>query len=242
MADDESVGVPLKAKTSDLGVRTLSAIVMLAITGVALWLGGWWWTGLVILVAAGVLYEWRVLVRQFASGAGADALWTLGGIIYLGVAAAMLMFLREQGLASVLAIVLMVIATDVGAYFTGRTFGGPKIAPRISPSKTWAGLLGGIVGAGIAFLATYFAVYRFHSSPEIDFSLIWQSILGGGLVAVIAQAGDFFESWMKRRAGVKDSSRLIPGHGGLFDRVDGLLAVSFALGILFIIGRLMAPA
>jgi phosphatidate cytidylyltransferase len=80
-------------------------------------------------------------------------------------------------------------------------------------------------------------------SPEgIEGKGLLAYALGGALVAVVAQAGDFFESWMKRRAGVKDSSHLIPGHGGLFDRVDGLLAVSFVLGVLFIVGRVVAPA
>ncbi|HEY7807546.1 MAG TPA: phosphatidate cytidylyltransferase [Croceibacterium sp.] len=261
------------ARKSDLGVRTVSAVVMLAVTGAALWLGGWWWTVLVVAVAAGVLYEWRALVREFASGFGAQALWTLAGVLYLGVAASMLMFVREQdGLATVLTILLMVIATDVGAYFAGRTFGGPKIAPKISPSKTWAGLVGGIIGAGVALLLAHDAMHRFYAtplcqwyydrvdsfgppmppgtapfddrchfwSPEIDLTVVWQSLLGGAVVAIVAQAGDFFESWMKRRAGVKDSGHLIPGHGGLFDRVDGLLAVSFVLGVLFIVEQLIA--
>jgi phosphatidate cytidylyltransferase len=228
------------AKKSDLGVRTGSAVVMLAVTGTALWLGGWWWTALVALVAAGVLYEWQKLARQFASGAAAQALWSLAGILYLGLAAAMLMFLRDgdAGLTSVLAVGLMVIATDIGAYFAGRTIGGPKIAPTISPSKTWAGLCGGMAASGVVM-----ALLAVELSPEgIEGKVLLAYALGGALVAVVAQAGDFFESWMKRRAGVKDSSHLIPGHGGLFDRVDGLLAVSFVLGVLFIVGRVVAPA
>jgi phosphatidate cytidylyltransferase len=226
------------AKKSDLGVRTGSAVVMLAVTGTALWLGGWWWTALVALVAAGVLYEWQKLARQFASGAAAQALWSLAGILYLGLAAAMQMFLRDgdAGLTSVLAVGLMVIATDIGAYFAGRTIGGPKIAPTISPSKTWAGLCGGMAASGVLM-----ALLAVELSPEgIEGKVLLAYALGGALVAVVAQAGDFFESWMKRRAGVKDSSHLIPGHGGLFDRVDGLLAVSFVLGILFLAGRLGA--
>lgn len=228
------------AKKSDLGVRTGSAVVMLAVTGTALWLGGWWWTALVALVAAGVLYEWQKLARQFASGAAAQALWSLTGILYLGLAAAMQMFLRDgdAGLTSVLAVGLMVIATDIGAYFAGRTIGGPKIAPTISPSKTWAGLCGGMAASGVVM-----ALLAVELSPEgIEGKGLLAYALGGALVAVVAQAGDFFESWMKRRAGVKDSSHLIPGHGGLFDRVDGLLAVSFVLGVLFIVGRVVAPA
>jgi phosphatidate cytidylyltransferase len=152
----------------------------------------------------------------------------------------MQMFLRDgdAGLTSVLAVGLMVIATDIGAYFAGRTIGGPKIAPTISPSKTWAGLCGGMAASGVVM-----ALLAVELSPEgIEGKVLLAYALGGALVAVVAQAGDFFESWMKRRAGVKDSSHLIPGHGGLFDRVDGLLAVSFVLGILFIVGRVVAPA
>ena len=260
------------ARKSDLGTRTLSAVIMLAVAGAALWLGGWGWAALTGVVAAGVLYEWRRLVRIFAPAPGAQASWILAGILYLGVAAATLMFLRDrEGVAGVLVILLMVIGTDVGAYFTGRAVGGPKIAPKISPSKTWSGLLGGIAGAGFALIAMTFAVHQFYATsvcqwyydtldsfdsefppgtlffddrchfttPRIDLTFVWQSILVGAVVAVVAQAGDFFESWMKRRAGVKDSSRLIPGHGGLFDRVDGLLAVSFVIGILLLLERVI---
>lgn len=170
----------------------------------------------------------------------------LAGILYLGIAVAVLMFLRDHmGIVSALMVVLMVIATDVGAYFAGRTFGGPKIAPKISPSKTWAGLFGGIIAAS-ALLDGYL-VYGLHhlnfpSYEDVgDGAAALLGIAVGAAVAVVAQVGDFFESWMKRRAGVKDSSRLIPGHGGVFDRVDGLLAVSFVLGVLFIIGRVVDP-
>ncbi|MEY4054755.1 MAG: hypothetical protein RL519_90, partial [Pseudomonadota bacterium] len=94
----------------------------------------------------------------------------------------------------------------------------------ISPSKTWAGLLGGILGA-LAVLIL--------SAKLSDASPAWWQVLGLAVLAtVVAQAGDFFESWMKRRAGVKDSGKLIPGHGGLFDRVDGLIAVSFLAALL----------
>lgn len=241
------------AKKSDLGTRTLSAVVMLAVAGIALWLGGWWWTALVGVIAAGVLYEWRRLVRLFASEPADQASWMLGGILYLGVAAATLMFLRdEQGLSGVLVVVLLVIGTDVGAYFVGRKFGGPKIAPKISPSKTWSGLLGGIAAA---FLFLFLFVWgqlawglggiehpAVGSAFRLNLPYAPRMLLVAGATAVIAQTGDFFESWMKRRAGVKDSSHLIPGHGGLFDRVDGLLAVSFVGGILILAQRLIAPA
>jgi phosphatidate cytidylyltransferase len=132
---------------------------------------------------------------------------------------------------------VLVIATDVGAYFSGRTFGGPKIAPAISPSKTWSGLAGAAVLSALASLGLLLLATGRIFFDEAQ--VLAQFTLAGVAVAVIAQAGDFFESWMKRRAGVKDSGSLIPGHGGLFDRVDGLLAVLFVAGLLSAIRRFM---
>lgn len=223
----------LSAKKSDLLTRTVSAMMMLLVTGTALWAGGWAWTLFVAVVAMAVLWEWRNLTRAFAASPVHLGLWNAAGFVYIATAAAVLLVLRS-GLFPIwtaIAVVLGVIATDVGAYFAGRAIGGPRIAPRISPSKTWAGLAGGMVGASlvlaIVFLLNDPAIARAGGQglAAADWSEIAAALpLGAGL-AVVAQAGDFFESWMKRKAGVKDSGRLIPGHGGLFDRVDGLLAV-----------------
>jgi len=138
-----------------------------------------------------------------------------------------------DGISAVLLVVGAVIATDIGAYFAGRMIGGPKIAPSISPSKTWAGLFGGAVGSGLSLVL----LSSFSGNPAAV-TILPAYLLAGAVIAIIAQVGDFFESWMKRRAGVKDSGNLIPGHGGLFDRVDGLLAVCFVLGVLFMVSRL----
>lgn len=220
------VGAEPAAKKSDLGVRTASAIVMVAVAGTALWLGGPVWTAFVVLVALGVYWEWARLALAFTRGPVVRGAWLLGGLVYVGLAGAMLAQLRvsSDGIAQTLAVALAVIGTDIGAYFAGRTFGGPKIAPAISPSKTWSGLGGGMLGATLAYAGVQAA-----SGIPVMWGL---TALFGALAAIIAQAGDFFESWMKRRAGVKDSGKLIPGHGGLFDRVDGLLAVLFALALL----------
>ncbi len=222
-------GVKDAAKPSDLGVRSLSAIVMVAVAGVALWLGGWWWTAFAGLVAAGVLFEWRGLVRGFEASPMRRGLWNAGGIVYIGMAAAVLIFLRQDifGLDAVVFVVGAVVATDIGAYFTGRLIGGPKIAPSISPSKTWAGLCGGMVAAA-AFL-----------SAMRGYNPLAEAVAAGAAIAVLAQVGDFFESWMKRRAGVKDSGRMLPGHGGLFDRLDGLLAVLFMFGLVPLVSALL---
>ena len=215
-------------KKWDLPTRAISGVVMLLVAGGALWIGGWVWAAFVAAVALGVLWEWWGLVCGFVPNVAGRAVWLLGGFIYIGLAALMLFVLRvvplPLGNILLFAIILAVIGTDVGAYFSGRTFGGPKIAPKISPSKTWSGLAGGMLGAAVALLLV---TYRAEGFSDLGLKL-----LAGAMIAVIAQSGDFFESWMKRRAGVKDASNLIPGHGGLFDRADGLLAVSFVLGLI----------
>lgn len=241
-------------KKSDLGVRVLSAIVMVAVAGTALWLGGWFWTAFVALVALGVLWEWRGLVCGFVPSAMGRAAWLIGGIVYVAIGGGFLLLLRGdfEGAGRVLVILSGVVGTDVGAYFAGRAIGGPKIAPSISPSKTWAGLFGGMLGAAMVIALVAHAwdaglCDQFYPrAGEFGFDgpcsgyilmyppeglLLW-ALISGSIVAAVAQFGDFFESWMKRRAGAKDSGSLIPGHGGLFDRVDGLLSVCFVMAIL----------
>ncbi|MEQ1724705.1 MAG: phosphatidate cytidylyltransferase [Sphingopyxis sp.] len=245
-------------KKSDLGVRTASAIVMVAGAGGALWLGGWVWAAFVGAVGLGVLWEWWGLVRRITESWWYRVPFLLAGMPYIGVACWALVsqrnFVGHDGPDpySVMIWITMVVAVDVGAYFAGRTFGGPKIAPRISPSKTWAGLIGGAIGAGcvVIGLSAFEHFINYDAFVEMGMAepgqTAWSSfrlcdILGyaayyGIPVAIIAQTGDFFESWMKRRAEVKDSGTLIPGHGGLFDRVDGLLAVCFVMGVMMWVG------
>ena len=242
-------------KKSDLPVRTASAIVMVAVAGTALWLGGWVWTLFVAAVALGVLWEWTRLFLAFTRSIAIRIIWGIVGATYVIVAAYALIasrgllsdvpseFLDRLSHPSVMAlwptlrILVSVAAVDVGAYFSGRKIGGPKIAPTISPSKTWSGLLGGILAAILVLVLFEWFYFRFIGGCHLEpcksslEGLIWI----GSLTAILAQSGDFFESWMKRQAGVKDSGTLIPGHGGLFDRVDGLLAVAFAIGLLRLI-------
>ena len=169
--------------------------------------------GLIPLLAAGMLCIARIQFRE-----NSKAIWYLIGLVYLSTSCLALLFLRNNpvnGLDVILWILFVVWATDIGAYFAGRSIGGPKIAPKISPKKTWSGLVGGMVCAGlVSYLSTIWLT-------------LWEPLLliiAGGLLAVISQMGDFFESHLKRKFDAKDSSKLIPGHGGLFDRVDGLLA------------------
>jgi phosphatidate cytidylyltransferase len=215
---------------SDLGIRTLSGVVVLAIAAGAIWLGGWPFNIFIVLIAFGLVSEWMRLIRAFARSPMGRVIWAFGGLLYIGLAAGSLVFLRQTGAVPILlAFVGIVVATDIGAYFSGRAIGGPKIAPAISPSKTWAGLGGGMLAAA-AFLMVYTHSYLGYAW--------WIPVVGAGL-AVVAQAGDFFESWMKRRAGVKDSGAIIPGHGGLFDRLDGLLPVVL-IGTMVLVGDMLS--
>jgi phosphatidate cytidylyltransferase len=228
----EATAPPPKPR-SDLGIRTISGVLMMSVAIAAIWYGGYAFIALVILVGLGIYWEFSKLVIGFTDNPTAIALWLLGGLIYVGFACFTLLVFSSPFLGAAPAVVLIasVIGTDVGAYFVGRTVGGPKIAPKISPSKTWSGLVGGMIGAAIA-VALFLVPSIDASDPDATIGgEIVKSIAIGSIIAIVAQAGDFFESWMKRRAGVKDSGRLIPGHGGLFDRTDGLIAVAFVAGL-----------
>lgn len=213
---------------SDLGPRVVSAIGMLAVSGTALWLGGAAWMLFVGVVAAIALFEWRRLALRISPAAGTRFAWIAAGVLYIGAGSAVLLLFRRIGIPHVVFPVLVTILTDTGAYFTGRTFGGPKIAPRISPSKTWSGLAGGMIGAGLVG-AWWTGQFAYHGAWVV--LPVAAGFAAGAMLAVVAQAGDFLESWMKRRAGMKDSGAIIPGHGGVLDRIDGLLAVLLACGI-----------
>ena len=139
------------------------------------------------------------------------------GIVYCGLPVLALMIIRRQdeGIVFALWALALVWMCDIGAYFAGRTIGGPKLAPRISPNKTWAGLIGGVMLAGV-----------FGAFMHFRYGLPMRMTLATPVLAVIAQMGDLFESALKRRAGVKDSGKILPGHGGVMDRLDGLVPVA----------------
>lgn len=213
-------------KKSDLPVRFASAVVMLAVAGTALWLGGAWFDLFALIVAVLCVSEFGRLVMLAFEGKGARVIALVLGGVYVALATYTLI---EAAALPIIVILGAVIAVDVGAYFVGRAIGGPKIAPKVSPSKTWAGLAGGALGVFV-FLSLFSFLGPKGSIPEVEFLPFM--VLLSITAAVVAQSGDFFESWLKRRAGVKDSSNLIPGHGGVFDRVDGLLAVAFVIGVV----------
>jgi len=200
-----------------LGTRTASSIVLALVFLGALWQGGWIFTWLVILAALMMSREWNSLTEK------EPVAWRIGGLFYVTIPCASLIWLRnvhfvtdfDAGRSLVLFVVLAVAVTDIGAYFTGRKFGTNRLAPLISPNKTWEGLGGGVAAAAVVGgIAHSFSLYP---------SMLVTAVLWGALLALLAQGGDLFESYIKRRVGAKDSGTLIPGHGGLLDRVDGLV-------------------
>jgi phosphatidate cytidylyltransferase len=224
----------IRSGNPDLAIRTASAVVMLALVGIALWLGGAVLDGFITLVAIITFFEFVLLIRKLGYDyVRTGALW-MAGVVYIGLAGLSLAVMPPVLMGIVLGVV---VCTDTGAYFAGRAIGGPKIAPAISPSKTWAGLFGGMAASaifcGLMIAVVVSAAQALAGSEEAQGNIGKAVLVAAGIgavLAVMAQAGDFFESWLKRKAGVKDSSRLIPGHGGLFDRVDGLLPVAIIAG------------
>lgn len=246
MADDSPAGqspdgfdpVPLNVRTADLPIRLASAAVMLAALVLALRLGGQALDLFIYVVALIGFVEFMLLVFRATPRFVVRFPAVIAGAFYFGCAASIL---TGAGTFLLVLVIGVTIATDTGAYFAGRAIGGPKIAPSISPSKTWAGLVGGMIASAIWVFAWVLAIDaplndllgpRFELGLNLSFqNLVGAAFVGAGL-AVVAQAGDFFESWLKRRAGVKDSSRLIPGHGGVFDRIDGLVPVAIVAGFV----------
>ncbi|WP_247713786.1 phosphatidate cytidylyltransferase [Qipengyuania sphaerica] len=228
MADADTA---TKSKNADLPIRVLSAAVMLAVAIAALVAGDPWLDWFIAAVVLATLVEFVLLVVKATRNVPFRLAAILAGAVYIGLAG---FVLSQLPVPLIIGVVGAVICVDTFAYAFGRTLGGPKIAPRISPSKTWAGLLGGIVGAS-AWLAAfvYVAARQVSGANTLGFEAgeIGTLVAMGAAVAVAAQAGDFLESWLKRKAGVKDSSHLIPGHGGFFDRTDGMIPVALLAGV-----------
>jgi phosphatidate cytidylyltransferase len=259
---------PPGAKWGDLGVRTLSAAVLIPAVLADVWAGGIWFHLFVALIGILMAHEWVTIVHrgspvQFAihaAGAMCGALlpldvglagaliaiavlallsaaiaayeeglgpkWRYLGVVYVSLPPVAFVILRNDpvhGIASILLVMLMVWAADTFAYFAGRVIGGPKLAPAISPKKTWAGLFGAMAGSA-------FAAFAVAKVMGLGAALVL--VLIAAVLAIVEQGGDLFKSAMKRHYGVKDSGRLIPGHGGVIDRVDGLVAVATAAAII----------
>lgn len=254
---------------SDLPIRAIAGVVMIAIAVAAIYFGGWPFRILVGLAAALMLIEWcdmhklrrtwplvgmamlavnlwllpellfpsvqydgepaqdiwygiaATALFAFALGVAARSTRLGGGYLYVALPSFALLILNWISWETVFWAMIITWATDIFAYFAGRSIGGPKLAPLISPNKTWAGLVGGMAGAGVmgAMIASLFGLGD-------------HFVYMGAPMGLLAQAGDLYESWVKRQAGVKDSGTILPGHGGVLDRLDGLLPVVIATLIL----------
>ena len=195
---------------SELAVRTLTGLILIVAALLVAFQGGYLLAVVVAGIATLMFYEWTRLTR------GWGAAWYVGGFFYALLPALALLWIRERsGIELLLWVFIVTWSTDIGAYFAGRRFGRRKLAPSISPGKTVEGLYGGIAAAtllgGAWAYATHLGVALFALAP---------------ILAIAAQAGDLFESAIKRRAGVKDSGAWLPGHGGVLDRLDGLVPVA----------------
>ena len=186
---------------------------MIAVALGAAIVGGYTFAVLAAAAATGMFYEWLRIARGWGPA------WAIGGFFYCLAPALALLWIRDRsgsdGLALLLWVFIVTWSTDIGAYFAGRRFGKRKLAPSISPNKTVEGLWGGVAAAALFGGAWAWAT---ELNPPL--------LLLAPLFAFVAQGGDLFESRMKRQAGVKDSGNWLPGHGGLLDRLDGLVPVA----------------
>lgn len=179
-----------------------------------------------VLAGSVVLAALWVLIKK-------TSWWLPAGVAYAGLTGISLAAIRGAdylGLIAMLFVFAVVWGTDIFAYFVGRAVGGPKLAPAISPGKTWSGAIGGAVCGVLAGVAVFMAHFSLDDVRIPTVAL---------LLSVASQIGDLFESFVKRRFGVKDSSRLIPGHGGVMDRVDGLIFASVAALLLVLVQLLL---
>ena len=236
------IGPPL----SDLGLALAGGLMMwewLRLTGaVTGWRSQWSWLALlpalVVLCAVGHLPVWALLavplglivafsLQTPAGGPTAfPRLWLLAGLAYVSIPLLGLQWIRNQtesGMVLVFLLFACVWVSDSAAYFVGKTVGGPKLFPRTSPKKTWSGGIAGVLAGAVAWLI---GMMLYAEGSVIVFALI------GVLLSLVCVCGDYVESALKRRFGVKDSGRLIPGHGGILDRVDGLMFAAVVLAII----------
>lgn len=181
----------------------------------------------VIAAGPGFIAVGLIGAAFFFVGATTRRAWLAWGIVYVSIPVLSLLLIRQQqdiGLVYTLWTLALVWACDIGAYFAGRLIGGRKLAPMVSPNKTWAGLIGGMIAASVFALVMHKA-----------YGLGWTAVIATPFLAVLAQCGDLFESWLKRRAGAKDSGTLFPGHGGVLDRLDGVVPVAPAAALLVVV-------
>lgn len=263
---------------SELALRVVSALVLIAAVLTATWYGGRLFAVICAAVSVLVLIEYLQIARQAVStgttglafaalgivllswfgASGEHALaalvlgllflalfegvsrrraWSAGGLAYAALPFFALVLIRGDepvGLHAVFLVFACVWGADTLAYFAGRAIGGPKLAPKISPKKTWAGFFGGIAGSVIAASAVLALSGYALSALALALMVV---------LSIVSQMGDLLESWIKRRFGKKDSGKIIPGHGGMLDRIDGLITAGVAAWLIggFVSGQPLVP-
>ncbi|MDA9231458.1 phosphatidate cytidylyltransferase [Rickettsiales bacterium] len=198
---------------SNLGQRTISAIILLILTIYAIYFSEALFSLLLIAVTIIIAFEWLDIIKEAKN----TNKWRLIGFFYISIPIWSIAQIRAIDPNILLWMFFVIWATDISAYFIGKSFKGPKLMPQISPNKTWSGLIGGIISSGIiGFMSSFL-----FANGDIVFFVIISMIL-----ACLEQAGDLIESKIKRIFNVKDSGSLIPGHGGILDRIDGITLVA----------------
>jgi len=209
-------------------MRIVSALVLAPVAVAAAYFGGWPFAVFWVAASGAVLWEWAHLVK--------GPIWMAAGGFYAGVLLAAPIVLRggKLGLLAIVLLFAIVWTTDILGFFVGRAFGGPKLMPAISPKKTWSGAIAGTLGAMIVAVAL---TGLFGSFNRAAISLL------ALLLSAASQLGDLLESWIKRQFGAKDASQLIPGHGGVMDRLDGFWAAALVACLIGLLrGGFDAPA
>ena len=205
---------------ASLQKRVLSALAIGPLSLFIIWYGGAPFFLLLLVSLFISINEWYGLAQKLKH---ANLHFLIVGSLYIGVAFYSFYLCRGLGTSNIWLLLFMVWSSDIGAYFAGKLIGGPKLIPQISPNKTWAGLVGALVSP-IIILVIYF--FFSHGSSELSPFLIALIIVIGALVGLIGQVGDLMMSFVKRLANVKDTGKIIPGHGGVLDRIDSLLLVT----------------
>ncbi len=217
-----------ETKHKGLLLRVVSGVALAPLALFAVAYGNWPFAVLLALALGLAIFEWLQMSRL----AQYPVLNLIPGLVYIIVCFAALVQLRlgfTDGAGLTLALILSVWASDIGAYFTGKAIGGPKLAPAISPNKTWAGLIGGIAASTAVFTAYILCVGPWLSTvtgwnvSAAQTAPLFVVVLLGASITLSGQAGDLLVSMEKRKVGVKDTGNLIPGHGGILDRIDALM-------------------
>lgn len=199
----------------DLHQRFFWGILLAVIAVFIIYFSPALFTTMVVMIAIMMAFEWANIVSSDKENV---VKWHTKGLVYIGLPCLAVLWLRSgpNGADIVMWMFAVIWATDTAAYFVGKSLGGPKLAPKISPKKTWSGLIGGVVASMVVG-----AVSSLMFAGGLTF-FMWIS----AMLAILAQGGDLIESKVKRQFGVKDSGNLIPGHGGLLDRLDGMTLVA----------------